>query len=112
MKEKNITELDNYQNEACKTYIADREKIESIKYCMMKLAEEVGEISGMVAKHVYHGKEFDVENYKEELGDILWYVAAAAKQLDMTLSEIASYNITKLRKRHGEKYNEQYYKQD
>ncbi len=33
---------------------------------------------------------------KAELGDVLWYMAQVATELDLTLDEIAEYNIAKL----------------
>ena len=36
---------------------------------------------------------------KKELGDVLWYVAAAAKELGLNLSDIAKANIDKLASR-------------
>ena len=38
---------------------------------------------------------------KDELGDVLWYISACADELDLTLNEIAEYNVDKLNKRHG-----------
>ena len=35
----------------------------------------------------------------KELGDVLWYVAAAAKELDTTLAEVARTNLAKLKSR-------------
>lgn len=36
----------------------------------------------------------------EELGDVLWYVAALATTCDLSLAEIAEFNIAKLKKRY------------
>ena len=33
---------------------------------------------------------------KAELGDVLWYLAQVATELDLTMDEIAEYNIAKL----------------
>jgi NTP pyrophosphatase (non-canonical NTP hydrolase) len=38
---------------------------------------------------------------KDELGDVLWYISACADELDLTLREIAEYNVEKLAKRHS-----------
>ena len=102
------TLLDDYQEQACRT-AKDLTKEKMDQYCCMKLAEEVGELSGMIAKHYYHGKEFDKENCLEELGDLIWYIANIAKANGFTMSEIATCNVEKLKKRHGESYNKNYY---
>jgi len=41
---------------------------------------------------------------KRELGDIMWYVANACRTLDLTLDDIISENVEKLKSRypHGE----------
>ncbi len=103
-----ITELNEYQQEAVKT-IKKMDLEETNKYCALKLCEEAGEVASLIAKHYYHGKPLDSVNIKEELSDLMWYVANMAKTNGFTLSEIATYNIEKLRQRHGEKYNQEFY---
>ncbi len=103
-----ITELDVYQQEAVKT-MKPMDLHDKNKYCMIKLAEEVGEVAAIIGKHYYHGKPFDKEHLKEELSDLKWYIANLAHANGLTLSEIATYNIEKLRKRHGEAYNKTFY---
>lgn len=39
------------------------------------MATELGEILDPIKKHVAYGKELDVINIKEEVGDLLWYFA-------------------------------------
>ena len=39
------------------------------------------------------------EKMVKELGDIVWYAAAAAKELKMNLSEVLALNLDKLRDR-------------
>lgn len=101
--------LNDYQKEAIKT-MKPMAKADADKYFCMKIHEEGGEISSLFAKHHYHGKPLDSDNVKDELSDILWYVANLANNNGFQLSEIATHNIDKLRKRHGEKYNQEFYK--
>ena len=69
--------LDQYQRSAMAFRLptADRE------YALLNLLAEAGEVAGKAAKHRRDGG--DVEEYnmhiKKELGDVLWQVAAVAK---------------------------------
>ena len=103
-----ISDLDIYQQEAIKT--RKTMTVEDMnKYCAMKLCEESGEVSSLIAKHYYHNKQLNTEDLKNELSDLMWYVANMAHNNGFKMSDIATYNIEKLRKRHGEKYNQDYY---
>ena len=69
-------------------------------YPVLGLANEAGEVAGKIKK-VFRDKEgqFSAETrdaLKAELGDVLWYIAQVATELDLTLDEIAEYNIAKL----------------
>jgi NTP pyrophosphatase (non-canonical NTP hydrolase) len=41
----------------------------------------------------------DRECIKHELGDVLWYVAALCSELNLSLNEVAEFNIRKLKSR-------------
>lgn len=69
------------------------------------LAGESGEFADEVKKHLFHGKELDQEKLVKELGDILWYLAAAAKYLGVSLSDIAAKNNEKLRVRYPDGFS-------
>ncbi len=105
--------LDEYQFEAAKTFKSElaNDRNEALKYLGLKLSEECGEINGPIAKHLYHGKDLDIEEVKGELSDLLWYLSNMAGVLGFSLSEVATYNIDKLRARHGENYKKEYYVQ-
>ncbi len=64
------------------------------------LCGEAGEFADLVKKHVYHGHEFGYVNAAKELGDILWYLALAAKELGLGLDQIATMNVAKLKARY------------
>jgi NTP pyrophosphatase (non-canonical NTP hydrolase) len=103
-----ITELDMYQQEAIKT-AKPMEQGMANAYFAGKLAEEAGEVISLVFKNYYHGKHLDVDKLKNECADALWYIANLANNNGFTLSEIATMNIEKLRARHGESYNKDFY---
>lgn len=69
-------------------------------YLSGKLCSESGEVNQLIAKNVMHGKAFTTEQLRSELGDVVWYVSAIAKEYGLTLAEILQANIEKLRERH------------
>ena len=69
-------------------------------YPALGLVNEAGEVAGKIKK-IFRDKqgvigEAEREALKAELGDVLWYMAQVATELDLTLDEIAEYNIEKL----------------
>src|SRR6187455_397204 len=69
-------------------------------YPTLGLVNEAGEVAGKIKK-VFRDKEgqFSDETrdaLKAELGDVLWYISQVATELDLSLDEIAEYNIAKL----------------
>ena len=71
------------------------------------LATEAGEFLDALKKHVFYGKDLDTVNLREEMGDIFWYCAIIADQLDVDFSEVMERNITKLKARYGDKFTEE-----
>lgn len=72
---------------------------------VLGLAGEAGEFSEDVKHALFHGRAFDVQNAKKELGDLLWYVAQGADALGFTLEEVAQANVEKLRARYPEGFS-------
>jgi len=69
-------------------------------YPTLGLTNEAGEVSGKIKK-VFRDKDGIISNetrdaLKAELGDVLWYLAQVATELNLSLDEIAEYNIAKL----------------
>ena len=71
------------------------------------LATEAGEFLDALKKHVYYGRKLDRVNLAEELGDLFWYCAIIADELDVPFAKIMETNIEKLRARYGEKFSEE-----
>ena len=50
----------------------------------------------------------DKNHLKDELGDVLWYLAETASGLGISLEEVALYNLDKLHKRyHGNTFHKE-----
>ncbi|HVA58367.1 MAG: MazG nucleotide pyrophosphohydrolase domain-containing protein [Gemmatimonadaceae bacterium] len=64
------------------------------------LAEEAGEVLGLVRKHRMQGRGLDAGQLREELGDALWCLAVAAQSAGLTLDDVARTNVQKLEARH------------
>jgi len=69
-------------------------------YPTLGLTNEAGEVSGKIKK-VFRDKDGIISDetrdaLKAELGDVLWYLAQVATELNLSLNEIAEYNIAKL----------------
>ena len=64
------------------------------------LAEEAGEVLGLVRKHLMQQKPLDRDALLLELGDVLWCLAAVASDHDLDLEQVALANVAKLRARH------------
>ena len=69
---------------------------------VLGLAGESGEIADMVKKTVYHKHELDLGELVDELGDLLWYVAAICTLFNIDMDKVMERNIEKLKARYPE----------
>jgi len=94
-------ELSEYQRLSRRTAEYPREQW--LAYPALGLAGEAGEVAEHVKKTLRDdGGAVGAERraaMAKELGDVLWYVAQLASELELDLDEIASENLEKLRSR-------------
>lgn len=69
------------------------------------LAGEAGEVSDLIKKGIFHQHGLDIEKLAEEIGDVLWYIAALCTKLDLDLGEVMENNIKKLLARYPDGYS-------
>ena len=73
-----------------------------VQTCALPIFDEVGEVSAVFKKWIrdensdFNKLKLKREGIKKELGDVLWYVALVAHNLDIELEDIAQSNIKKL----------------
>lgn len=86
----------DYQTAAARTMNPKLTGNERLLDAAAGVAEEAGEVLAHVRKHVYQGRTLDKDKLAEELGDVLWCVAATATAAGLSLEKIASSNTEKL----------------
>tara|TARA_R100001463_G_scaffold17579_1_gene44789 strand:+ start:1774 stop:2148 length:375 start_codon:yes stop_codon:yes gene_type:complete len=85
--------LNEYQNAAAKTAVY--KTAHQILYPALGLAGEAGEVANKVKK-MLRDNDFDRDAIVAEVGDVLWYIAALSRDLNVSLQDIALGNIEKL----------------
>jgi len=91
---KSLITAHEYQ-EKCKT-TAIYPKKDAIAYLSLGLVSEAGEVEGKVKKQIRDGTE---SNIASEIGDVLWYCAMLANELNVNLGKIMEDNLYKLNDR-------------
>jgi NTP pyrophosphatase (non-canonical NTP hydrolase) len=89
-----------YQDAAARTLNPGLDDERRLLDAAAGLAEESGEVLGLVRKHLYQSRALDRARLVEELGDALWCLSMTARAVGITLDEIATANVAKLRRRH------------
>ena len=88
-----------YQDKAVETAIYGAGNL--IIYPALGLANEAGEVLGKIKK-VLRDKNGDFDHLDtrmaiaDEMGDVLWYIAALCRDLDIPLESVANRNLVKL----------------
>jgi NTP pyrophosphatase (non-canonical NTP hydrolase) len=97
--------FDSYQKQSQKTDKHGNDRAMQLKISLLGLAGETGTLLAEYKKLLRDGKarELFVPYYKEELGDLLWYMSSVASALGLKLGDIAKNNLRKTRGRWTEK---------
>jgi NTP pyrophosphatase (non-canonical NTP hydrolase) len=100
-----VKTLQEYQKSVERVMGSDRN--ERAVYAL-GLAGEAGEVVDLLKKHWGHNKPLDRASLRLELGDVLWYVTALARQFGFTLEEVADANNQKLLARYPDGFDHVY----
>lgn len=81
------------------------DSLDGLNYVTIAIGGEVGEYQNEYKKHLrttstQHPVGERRERMLLELGDVLWYLARAAHELNSNLDEVAKWNIEKLKARY------------
>jgi NTP pyrophosphatase (non-canonical NTP hydrolase) len=90
-----------YQQAAIKTLQDPAPGTDPVLVPLLGLIGETGSLATAYKKHLRDGPslEHGKQHVREELGDVLWYVAALAHRFDLDLEEIAAASLEKVKDR-------------
>lgn len=91
--------FNEFQDACMRTANCSLSSDEQLKNAALGIVGEGGEVSELVKKHFYHNKPMDNDKFCKELGDVLYYVAWAAKLRGLNLEDVAIMNVEKLKAR-------------
>lgn len=76
----------------------------TILHAMIGMVSEVGEIADTIKRWAFYGQDLNETNIREELGDLMWYIALLCNDRGFDMGEIMQENINKLMERYPSKF--------
>ena len=99
--------INDYQLKAARTCAKIDGAIMDNLHMVLGMQTEAAEIADVYKKTIAYKKPLDFVNIKEEIGDIMWYIANLCNMNGWDLREILATNIAKLEARYPEKFTEE-----
>lgn len=100
-------EYKEYQKEAQRTCAKLANNSTDNIHMLLGMQTEIAELADVFKKKLAYGKPIDWVNVKEELGDLMFYIANFCTINGLDLEEIMETNINKLRARYPEKFTQE-----
>ena len=92
--------FDEYQDSAAATDPSAISKNTDLSVLLLGLSGETGSLLTLYKKWLRDGDAYQVaKRLAEEMGDILWYLAAIARRRGLSFGEVAAANLNKTRSR-------------
>jgi NTP pyrophosphatase (non-canonical NTP hydrolase) len=98
--------LNNYVKWTGKTCAKLETESFDVIHMLFGISTEVGELIDPFKKKLAYNKLIDYINVKEEIGDLMFYIASLCRILNFDLEEIIETNIKKLETRYPDNFTE------
>ncbi len=93
--------IKEYQEACQKTARMMDDKDKEICFWGLGVAGEAGDVASCIKKEVFHKNKSVRDGIKENIGDMMWYVAMICNFYGWSLDEVLSENLEKLKKRYA-----------
>lgn len=100
-------EIKEYQQKAERTLARTKDSLTDDLHMILGMQTEAAEIADVYKKYVAYNKELDLINIKEEIGDMLFYIANLCNLHGWDLRDIMDTNIKKLEVRFPDKFSQE-----
>ncbi len=97
-------EIKEYQESSKRTNVDLGSDVMNDMHMILGMVTEVAEIADVYKKYIAYGRDLDLVNVKEELGDLMFYVVNICNFHRWDLRDICQTNIDKLKARYPEKF--------
>jgi len=92
-------DLNKYQKKAAEFAVYPQGTfMDKLSYTVLGLNGEAGEVAEKVKKAI-RDSNLDRDGIIKELGDVLWYLSQAAREVGIDLNTVAKINLKKLARR-------------
>ena len=95
-----------YQHLASRTARRDLNSNIRLAVASLGLTGESGEVAEIVKKYLGHNHPLNHVKLKEELGDVMWYIAEVCNVMDWDMGDVMNDNVEKLRARYPKGFDE------
>ena len=97
----------DYQIKAKRTINKSLQDDERIAELVFGVNGEIGEVTELLKKSIYHGHSLEIKKLAEEIGDVMWYLTNIATLYGIPMTYILEANIKKLEERYPEGFSEE-----
>ena len=97
--------LNEYQELALRTAHLHENHEDDLLHGAAGVCTEAGELMDIYKRFKFYGKPVDWVNVKEEVGDVMWYLALVCQSAGISLEDAAKGNIEKLRVRYPDRFS-------
>lgn len=89
-------EIKKYQELSVRTMNTELTLDESIVNMIMGLNGEIGEVTELFKKEMFHGKQITEKEYINEIGDVFFYLVNLCTLIDVDVERVLDSNFNKL----------------
>ena len=98
-------EIREFQKLSTRTLNMELSKEQLISNMIFGANGELGEVTDILKKHLFHSHKLDQGHLAEEIGDVMFYLVNLATIFNFNMEDILQANVHKLKKRYPHEFD-------